>query len=102
MFTGWWFAPDCGSANPNGVYLNVPVHSLLAARNDNNPTMVWNTGLPSYMTWRGEDYPLKKISMQIAPMEAINAEVLKLYPEPQNVKEPVITDNIENAEIQKP
>ena len=33
-----------------------------------------------YITWRGEDFPLKKITMQIAPREAVNhAELSFLF-----------------------
>lgn len=67
---------------------------------------MWNTGLSSYMTWRGEDYPLKKISLQIAPMEAINEEVLKLFPDSnptENViqEESVLTDDSGSSLIQR-
>lgn len=70
LFTGWWFPRDCGEANPNGPYPEDPRQAEKQERETNylgelmNPTAEW-------MRWRSDDFPLKKVSMQIIPREAL-------------------------------
>ena len=62
--TGWWFPPDCGSANPNGPYPIDPNkemdYALDGAVDSNNSMLKW-------MSWKSSKDLLKSVSIQIVP-----------------------------------
>ena len=73
---GWWFPPPCGEANPNGPYSRSPNESLIMSAME---SVAMPTAELRFMSWRGADFPLKKISMQIAPKEAINENIFQAF-----------------------
>nr|CAB3262223.1 uncharacterized protein LOC100178820 [Phallusia mammillata] len=68
--SGWWFPTNCGEANPNGPYPADPRKPAKKERETNylgelvEPTTQW-------MRWRRDDFPLKKVSMQIIPRDVL-------------------------------
>ena len=90
---GWWFPSTCGDANPNGPYSRMANESMNFDVMNEDMEM---TGEVRYMCWRGEDFPLKKFLMQIAPREAVSEEIFQLFSiNERDESEATVIDNVE-------